>query len=296
VQAANDSAQQGCDYLLRFDKGAMAEAFVGPAGIKGRYFYRPDLKGFNFERRRGPFRDIVQHVLSLADQPNAPCVYVGATPLPDVLPGFADANSLGLIDKEAVPRIWIGNRSEVSAHFDISDNIACTVAGRRRFTLFPPEQLANLYAGPLDHTMAGQPSSMVALHDPDFERYPRFRDALAAAQTAELGPGDAIYIPALWWHRVDALSTFNVLVNYWWDDAPGHVGSPFECLAHAIWTIRNLPPKQRDVWRGMFEHYVFGSGENPVEHLDAKHRGILGAPSPELSLRIRQFLLRALSR
>ena len=119
-----------------------------------------------------------------------------------------------------MPRIWIGNRSLVSTHFDLSDNIACVVAGRRRFTLFPPEQLPNLYVGPLDHTMAGQPASMVELNAPDFERFPRFREALAAAVTAELEPGDAIYIPTLWWHQIEALAPFNILVNYWWEDAP----------------------------------------------------------------------------
>ena len=77
--------------------------------------------------------------------------------------GSTADNRLELLPPElARPRIWLGNRSEVSAHFDLSDNIACVVAGRRRFTLFPPDQVANLYVGPLDHTMAGQPASMVA--------------------------------------------------------------------------------------------------------------------------------------
>ena len=81
-----------------------------------------------------------------------------------------------------MPRVWFGNRVTVQTHYDISSNIACVVAGRRRFTLFPPEQLVNLYVGPLEFTLAGQPISMVKLEQPDFERYPRFRQALAAAQ------------------------------------------------------------------------------------------------------------------
>ncbi|WP_204333426.1 cupin-like domain-containing protein, partial [Proteus mirabilis] len=84
------------------------------------------------------------------------------------------------------------NRTSISTHFDASDNIACVAAGRRRFTLFPPDQTANLYIGPLDHNVAGQPLSMVDMATPDFARFPRFREALAAARTAELEPGDAI--------------------------------------------------------------------------------------------------------
>src|SRR3546814_2525666 len=57
---------------------------------------------------------------------------------------------------------------------------------------------------------------MVDLAAPDLTRYPRFAEALAHAMTAELEPGDAIYIPGLWWHDVQAAGPFNVLVNYWW--------------------------------------------------------------------------------
>lgn len=296
VAAASESTRQGCDYLLRFDCGAPVEAFVGLPGIRGRFFYRPDLRGFNFERRRGRFGDILRHLLDLDGHDEAPAVYVGAAAIPECLPGFDRENSLDLSGTGAVPRIWVGNRTEVSTHFDLSHNIACVVAGRRRFTLFPPDQLANLYVGPLDFTMAGQPASMVALNEPDFQRYPRFREALAAARRGELGPGDAIYIPALWWHHVDALSSFNVLVNYWWEDAPAHAGSPFEALAHGIWAIAHLPAEQRGSWRRIFDHYVFRTGGDPAEHLAREHRGILGPPSPQLSERIRQFLLRVLSR
>jgi hypothetical protein len=107
---------------------------------------------------------------------------------------------------------------------------------------FPPDQVANLYVGPLDHTMAGQPASMAPLKSPDFDRFPRFREALAAARTAELEPGDAIYIPTLWWHHVEALSAFNVLVNYWWEDPSQFAGGAFEAMIHGIMSVSYLPP------------------------------------------------------
>jgi hypothetical protein len=83
---------------------------------------------------------------------------------------------------------------------------------------------------------------MVPLEQPDLRRYPRFQHALAAAQSAELEPGDAVYIPYFWWHHVQSLDRFNTLVNYWWDDASVQFGSPYDCLLHSFLTLRQLPP------------------------------------------------------
>ena len=285
-------------YLAKFDAGAEVEAFAGPPEIKGRFFYRPDMTGFNFARRKGPLRDVVKYIAALSGEAEGdPVLYVGAAAVPEVLPGFEAANPMPLTGPDGtVPRIWIGNRTEVGTHFDVSHNLACVVAGRRRFVLFPPDQLANLYVGPLDHNMAGQPTSLVSLHDPDFARFPRFRDALAQAQLAELKPGDAIYVPALWWHHVDALAPFNILINYWWEAQPREAGSPLEAMVHAILSVGSLPPPLREAWRGMFDHYVFERNGDPVAHLAPEHRGILGAPTPALRRRIRDFLLRGLGR
>jgi len=294
VAAARRSDAEAAAYLAGFDRGASVEAFVGPPEIKGRFFYRSDM-GFNFERRRGPFGDVLRDILALSTQEHAPAVYIGSAPVPDVLPGFAERHPMALLEgTSAVPRIWIGNNSVVSTHFDLSDNIACVVAGRRRFTVFPPEQLPNLYVGPLDHTMAGQPASMVELNAPDFERFPRFREALAAALTAELEPGDAIYIPTLWWHQIEALSPFNILVNHWWEDAPGDRGSMFEAMVHAIFAAGTLPPERLQSWRLWFDHYVFRKDGDPAAHLAPEHRGILGQSTPPLRQRLRQFLMRTL--
>ena len=297
VEAARSGAGDVAAYLSRFDHGAAVEAFIGAPEIGGRFFYRDDMKGFNFDRRTGPFGDVLRYIFDAAGLHGSPSVYIGAAPTPEVLPGFDSANPMGLVDDpHLVPRIWIGTKTIVSAHFDESDNIACVVAGRRRFTLFPPDQVANLYIGPLDFTMAGQPASMVDLADPDFERYPRFREALAQAQSAELEPGDAIYIPTLWWHHVEALDPFNVLLNYWWRAAPPDAGSAFEALAHGIWSIGELSEGQREAWREMFDLYVFRRHGNPADHLAPEHRGILADANPKLRDRIKQFLLQGLSR
>ena len=149
-----------------------------------------------------------------------------------------------LMDADVRPRLWLGNAFLTPAHIDELDNLACVVGGRRRFTLFPPEQVRNLYIGPLDFTPAGAPVSMVSLKAPDFERFPRFRDALAAARVADLEPGDALFIPAVWWHHVESFDVVNMLVNYWWQQPaymlPDRV-SPTKTMLHALLSMRHLP-------------------------------------------------------
>jgi hypothetical protein len=160
--------------------------------------------------------------------------------------------------------------------------------------LFPPDQVANLYLGPWDNTLAGVPCSMVNLEAPDFDRYPRFRHALQHVQVAELEPGDALFIPFAWWHHVESLAPFNVLVNYWWNDqkAPLNVA---DSLLHALFAIRDLPPEQRAVWRSLFDYYVFQTSGDPLGHLPPEHRGLMGARGEQALRTVRTLLLRSLS-
>lgn len=284
------------DYLLGFDSARPVRAMVADAAVQGRFFYRDDMRGFNFERREEPLRSALDRLLGQLDVERVPATYIESTPIAEHLPGFSQENSLALLPATVAPRIWIGNAVTTQTHFDVKDNIACVVAGRRRFTLFPPDQLPNLYVGPFDFTLSGPPVSMVSLHEPDFDRYPKFREALAHARTAELGPGDALYIPYMWWHHVVSLERFNVLVNYWWNTARTIGASPLDCLLHGVMALRDLPPAQREVWRTVFDHYVFQRNGDPMAHLAPEHRGMFGAMTPEHAKEIKAILVKILSR
>jgi hypothetical protein len=295
VQAGRDSPRALGEYLRAMDRGRQVAVLEGPASIRGHFFYREDMRGLNFERRPATISGTITRLLEQMDDPSPPALYVESMPTAEHLPAFAAANVLSLLPPTVTPRIWMGNTLTVQTHFDLSNNIACVVGGRRRFTLFPPEQLENLYVGPIEFTISGPPISMVSLKSPDFERYPRFAEALKHARVAELAPGDAIFIPYAWWHQVESLSPFNVLVNYWWNEAR-QAGSPFDCMLHAILTIRDLPPTQRAVWRKLFEHYVFTSPDEALAHLPPEQRGMLGPPSAERTHAIRAILARIFAR
>ncbi len=286
VQAGLRSRQEALDYLRGFDAGLPVQYSFGGPEIEGRPFYNDDFTQLNFEVRRGLLTQVLDEIADTFDAPKPPTYYVASLLIERALPGFAQANDAGLAGQgiEASASIWIGNRVTASCHYDTPDNLACCAVGRRRFTLFPPEQIDNLYPGPLEPTPGGQVVSVVDFDRPDFDRHPRFRDALASAQTAVLEPGDAIFIPSMWWHHVRSLEPFNVLVNYWWRSVPSFLSSPLPALQHAMWALRDLPEREKKAWAKIFEYYVFGPGERAGQHLPDAARGEL-APFDEMQAR-----------
>ena len=262
-------------YIGRFDVGREMEAFFGAPQIVGKYYYADGLDGFNFERRQMPLSAALDLMISALGQAGAPSLYAGSLPIQDYLPGFAAENPMPLLPPSIGPRIWLGHASNVAAHYDTVDNLACVVAGRRRFTLYAPELIESLYVGPIDNTMAGQPVSLAA-SSPDDTKYPRFAEIRKHAMVAELNEGDALYLPKLWWHQVEALSPFNGLVNYWWDAFSTGPDAPYTSMLLAMIAISERPVPERRAWKAWFDHYVFREQGHPLAHLPERQHGLLG--------------------
>jgi hypothetical protein len=298
ARAGRGSAGEAVAYLRRFTCADTPPAVVtvGPPEIAGRFFYNHDLTDFNFRREHVPLDVVLQTLLQYAAQESPPAIYVASTTIDTWLPGFRGENDLALGVPDPLVSIWIGNRTRIPAHQDLPDNLACVVAGCRRVTLIPPAQLSNLYIGPLDFTPAGQAVSLVDFDAPDFERFPKFAEALEHAQVAELGPGDAVYIPSMWWHYIQALDDFNVLVNYWWRRAPAWMDTPMNALILAMMTIRDLPAGERATWSDVFRHYVFSADDAAVAHIPADARGVLGPFDDDKARALRARLLQRLNR
>jgi hypothetical protein len=100
----------------------------------------------------------------------------------------------------------------------------------------------------------------------------------------------------MWWHHVEGLEPFNILVNYWWRDTAKYLGQPQDALNHALLAIRDLPDDEKALWRQLFDHYVFGDPEMPRAHIPEGARGILDPIDAESAGRLRANLLRSLSR
>ena len=199
-----------------------------------------------------------------------------------------------LLDASVAPRVWLGHAAKIACHHDTFDNLACVIAGARRFTLFSPESIDKLYVGPIDHTMAGPPVSLAASAGAHDVRFPLFRQIEGEALIAELLPGDALYLPKLWWHQVESLDAMNMLVNYWWGPNDAAEGLPIQALLHAMLAIKNLPPAHREGWHALFDHFVFESGGPAGRHLPEERRGVQGQLEPDLAVRLRATIGRAL--
>jgi len=291
VTEAKRSDEAAIAYLKRFDSGRPVDALVAPPSEQGRFFYRPDSKKMNFEVAPGTLADVLDAILEYRGSEEAPAIALQAVSGPDSLPGLEQENPNPLVPEGSQARVWIGNKVTVAPHFDVAENIACVVAGRRRFLLFPPEQTANLYPGPMDVTPAGVPISMAAMDDSELERFPRYRTALEAALVADLEPGDAIYIPYLWWHGVQSLGPFNVLVNYWFNRDEAAAAYPFVPLLHLAYrAFRDMPPEHRAAWRGLYDHYVFQMSGDPMDAIAGPHRESDRRADPAALGRFRQAL------
>lgn len=289
VQAAGQSREAVAAYLKRFDQGKRNLVTVAPPEVKGRYFYNPEMTGYNFFTDTQTVSGIIDWLLQNGDRPDVPTAYLPSAQINDVLPGLAPEMVLPL-KPDLSGRIWIGGETAAQTHFDPSYNIACLVAGQRRFTVFPPEQIVNLYPGPFDVAPGGVPFSMASLHEPDFDKYPRFRDALSVAQYADLEPGDAIFVPYMWWHHVQSRGGFNVLVNYWWSEGRADMVTPYLGFYTALMAFRDLPPENRAVWRNLLDMFVFGDHEKAVEHLPAHARSAFGPMTPQVEQKIKAYI------
>jgi hypothetical protein len=276
VRAAGESHRALMTYLSTFDAGAQVEVFFGDPAIAGKYYYGEDLKGFNFERRTMRFLEALQAIGDAVDRPGDKSVYAGSVPCRECLPRFAAGNPMPLLAPETPPRIWLGTASNVSSHYDTFDNLACVFAGQRRFTLYAPELISRLYVGPIDNTMAGPPVSLAASSPPNDERFPLFREVRDQAWVCELGPGDALYLPKLWWHQVESTGACNGLVNYWWDAFSYGRDAPYTSLLLSMITIAERPLPERKAWKAFFDHYVFRTTGHPLAHLPADRHGLLG--------------------
>lgn len=296
VKAGKESISAAAQYLLKFYTGAAVGVGCAPPDEAGRLFYNDDLSGFNYDQGSVRLDQVLAEMLRYEHDAEAPSYYVGSTAVDICLPGFRAENDVALGDVQSLASIWLGNRSRIAAHWDLPDNLACCAVGRRRFTLFPPEQLKNLYVGPLEPTPAGREISLVDFHNPDFGKYPKFRDAIEHAQVADMEAGDALFIPSMWWHHVEGQDSFNVLVNYWWRQSPSYMGTPVDVLNHALLSIRDLPAAQRKVWHDIFRHYVFEADAANFEHIPDKARGALGPMDEQNARKLRAELLNKLNR
>jgi hypothetical protein len=273
-------------YLKSMDRGIPGPVMEAPASTHGRFGYASDMREFTFSTRQRGISETLDRIERQLDRPTAPIIAIQMLPLTTHLPEFVQQNSLPLLPR-IDPRLWLGGPVKTQIHNDRDHNLACVIAGRRRFLLFPPEQVASLYIGPIDNP---PPLSLVDVEAPDLERFPRFAHALATSQVAELSPGDALFIPRHWWHHVTSLDSYNAMVNYWWGAQPPGLENPYDCFLSALLALKDLPQSERIYWQAMFDAYVFQTEGDVVGHIPPELRGALGSLPASVRSALKQQL------
>jgi ribosomal protein L16 Arg81 hydroxylase len=92
---------------------------------------------------------------------------------------------------------WFGPAGTVTPlHHDLLNIFMAQVTGRKRITLIAPEYTPSLY----NETSV---FSEVDPENPDYETFPRFSNVKATRFV--LRPGEVLFVPVGWWHRVEAL-------------------------------------------------------------------------------------------
>ena len=301
VKAGQVSPDHAMDVLQSHSSGNPVGVYVAPPEANARFFYNDDCSGFNYASQHRQLSDIFSQIREEKNSPDQSYLYMNSLTLDNCFPGLREGNDLAFehplfTNNKPLSKVWVGTQSTAAAHYDVPSNLACCVLGARRFTLFPPEQIHNLYPGPLEPTPGGQVITMVDLKNPDFERFPRVRQALDAAVVVDLEPGDAVYYPSMWWHQVEALSPFNIMINFWWLDAPAHMGNPMDIVMHAMMGLRDRPEAEKKAWREVFDYYVFGSPETPREHLPPSAQGALADLDENMARRLRAQVKNKLNR
>jgi Cupin-like domain len=281
--------------------GKPERVYIGGPEIRGRFYYDDSRTSLNYRVETKNLVEVFDAIKEDLVREEHPYYFIPSLFYAAGYPGLQAENNL-ILDEEAFGfsylnvKIWTGTESITGAHFDLPNNIACCAVGRRRFTLFPPTQIHNLYPGPFSLTPGGQVTTMVDIRNPDFEAYPRFRDAQAASVVADLEPGDALYYPSMWWHEVESKDRFNAMVNYWWNSSPRYMADPMEVLMHGILGIRDRPENEKRAWRELFDYYVFGPADKPREHLPETTHGVLADLDEDLARRLRATLQHTLNR
>ena len=267
---------------------------IGEPEQNGKIFYNKDM-GVNFVERKAALKTVLGYFDEIREAEEDVALYMSSLEIHKYFENLLTETPSYLNENQYRAGLWIGNKIQVPLHNDFPNNVACVIGGRRKFTLIPPNQFENLYVGPIDFTPAGRAVSMVDLQNPDLDKYPKFAVALEHALTAELSPGDVIYIPSMWWHAVEGLDDFNVMLNFWWRENPIFLGGPDAAMKLAIATIRDLPHPEKQHWKQLFEYYIFNNSEENTAHIPEKSRGILGRINSDLARKIKSYLLEVLS-
>lgn len=155
--------------------------------------------------------------------------------IPDLFSDLQELSSAGL---------WLSGPGVSSwLHYDSGGlhNLNVQVTGSKTVLLFSPEQLPYLYTFPVS-SLRGANFSRINIEEPDDGMFPLYKSAQALAGNLEAG--DALFLPAFWFHSFKSRGEFNSNVNFWWAPkchraVPATIRSSYAYIASACLRLQN---------------------------------------------------------
>lgn len=152
-------------------------------------------------------------------------VDIARTPLGETIRSRMDALAERCNMERFAPsdiNLWLGPAGHTEPlHFDPADGTLIQTHGTKRAVLFGPAESEGLYPFPILNATLPPWVSQVDIEAPDFAAFPALRGVLGRRVEAILAPGDALYIPAFWWHENTGRGDGHVCsVNRFWRIKP----------------------------------------------------------------------------
>ncbi|GJP77254.1 hypothetical protein CLOP_g7678 [Closterium sp. NIES-67] len=97
--------------------------------------------------------------------------------------------------------LWVGRSATSQIHFDGIDNVHVCLEGSKLFHLYDPSDSIFLYPNPWSEDSINNKSSLPSILTACPEKHPLFFSH-ATCHRVQLMQGEAIFIPAGWWHEV----------------------------------------------------------------------------------------------
>lgn len=97
-------------------------------------------------------------------------------------------------------------------HIDSKDNFIYQIIGRKRWTIFPPQDYKYLYYTRKKGSLEWSAVLDSYVVRPDLDKYPLY--SKTSPLRFVMGPGEVLYLPRGWTHTV-ANITPNLMINTW---------------------------------------------------------------------------------
>lgn len=129
--------------------------------------------------------------------------------------------------------MWIGTKGNIaSTHYDVTDNFFFQLHGSKKFYISPPQHFYDMHTFPRMHPSDRQSQIIWDDFGRDLESFEKLLETFpnydqVSIDTAVLGPGDILFLPSLWFHRVEAISSISVSVSMWSDPQEMITGMSF---------------------------------------------------------------------